>query len=170
MAYQFFVYIKGKKQGAFKAESIKEKRKDKWIEGFGFQYEVKSPRDLATGQASGKRQHLPVTFVKEWGAATPQIFTALVTNEQLPEVQFEFIKTNPNGEEYVFHTIKLTDATISTVRQYTADTGAEGASSAKHDSAAGSKELEAVSFTFRKIEMENKDGKTMAVDDWAVSM
>lgn len=32
-----------------------------------------SPRDAATGQASGKRMHKPVTFVKEWGAATPQL-------------------------------------------------------------------------------------------------
>jgi hypothetical protein len=32
-----------------------------------------SPRDLATGQASGKRMHKPVTFVKEWGAASPQL-------------------------------------------------------------------------------------------------
>ena len=29
---------------------------------------IVSPRDSATGQASGKRQHKPVTFVKEWGA------------------------------------------------------------------------------------------------------
>ena len=34
---------------------------------------IVSPRDSATGQASGKRQHKPVTFVKEWGAATPQL-------------------------------------------------------------------------------------------------
>lgn len=34
---------------------------------------VLSPRDTATGQASGKRTHKPVTFVKEWGAATPQL-------------------------------------------------------------------------------------------------
>ncbi|WP_332811403.1 hypothetical protein [Sphingomonas sp.] len=32
-----------------------------------------SPRDAATGQASGKRTHKPVTFVKEWGPATPQL-------------------------------------------------------------------------------------------------
>jgi hypothetical protein len=32
-----------------------------------------SPRPPATGQASGKRMHKPVTFVKEWGAATPQL-------------------------------------------------------------------------------------------------
>lgn len=36
-------------------------------------YTVKSPRDAATGQASGKRTHHPVTFVKEWGATTPQL-------------------------------------------------------------------------------------------------
>lgn len=36
-------------------------------------YRVTSPRDSASGQASGKRQHRPVTFIKEWGAATPQL-------------------------------------------------------------------------------------------------
>jgi len=36
-------------------------------------YTVKSPRDSASGQASGKRMHKPIRFVKEWGAATPQL-------------------------------------------------------------------------------------------------
>jgi len=29
--------------------------------------------DAASGQATGKRQHKPITITKEWGAATPQI-------------------------------------------------------------------------------------------------
>jgi hypothetical protein len=37
------------------------------------EYSVKSPRDAASGQASGKRTHKPVTFVKEWGPTTPQL-------------------------------------------------------------------------------------------------
>ena len=37
------------------------------------QYKVVSPRDAASGQASGKRMHKPFTIVKEWGAATPQL-------------------------------------------------------------------------------------------------
>ena len=41
-------------------------------------YNVQSPRDSASGMASGKRTHHPVTFVKEWGAATPQLATRLV--------------------------------------------------------------------------------------------
>lgn len=37
------------------------------------EYRVTSPRDAASGQASGKRMHKPFTIVKEWGAATPQL-------------------------------------------------------------------------------------------------
>jgi hypothetical protein len=36
-------------------------------------YNVKSPRDSASGMATGKRTHGPVTFVKEWGPSTPQL-------------------------------------------------------------------------------------------------
>ena len=36
-------------------------------------YDVKAPRDLASGQASGKRTHSPVKFIKEWGPSTPQL-------------------------------------------------------------------------------------------------
>lgn len=37
------------------------------------QYRVTGPRDMASGQASGKRMHKPFTIVKEWGAASPQL-------------------------------------------------------------------------------------------------
>lgn len=36
-------------------------------------YTVISPRDSASGQASGKRMHKPITFVKEWGPSTPML-------------------------------------------------------------------------------------------------
>ena len=36
-------------------------------------YTIKSPRDSASGMASGKRTHKPVTFIKEWGPSTPQL-------------------------------------------------------------------------------------------------
>ena len=34
---------------------------------------VVAPRDSATGMATGKRQHAPITVVKEWGAASPEL-------------------------------------------------------------------------------------------------
>lgn len=40
---------------------------------------IVSPRDSASGMPTGKRQHSAVTFVKEWGAATPQLMAAKPT-------------------------------------------------------------------------------------------
>lgn len=158
MAYEFYVTVEGQKQGRFKNETPREKHQSK-IPGISFHYNVKSPRDSATGQASGKRTHGPVSFLKAWGPSTPQFFQALCTNELLTSVLFEFVKTGPNGEEYVYHTVHLTNATVSEVEHYVGDDEPRKPS---HDS----QELERISLTFQRIEIQNKDGKTMAVDDW----
>jgi type VI secretion system secreted protein Hcp len=133
------VAVKGQKQGQFKGQSA---RPDKWIP-------FTSPRDIATGQASGKRQYSPIVVTKEWGAA----------NEALPLVEFEFPKANLRGEETVFESVTLTNATISAVKQYIGFPAA-GQPASPHS-------LEDVSFTFQKIEVTNYEGKTTFVDDWS---
>ena len=50
------------------------------------QYQVISPRDAASGQASGKRMHKPFTIVKEWGAASPQLM-AMKTSYDVKKVE-----------------------------------------------------------------------------------
>jgi type VI secretion system secreted protein Hcp len=157
-AQTFHVSIKGAKQGQFKSETTLDRRKDKWITGVSFSWGVKSPRDVATGNASGKRQYDPLCFVKEWGAASPQMLSAASTNEVLSEVLFQFTRTNANGEEYIFSTIKMSDATISHVRQFSTNAADAKASFGLH---------EEVCFTFRKVEVTNADAKTMYTDDWA---
>ncbi len=168
MAFQAHMSIKGTKQGQFKGEGIQDKRKDKWMPVLSFSSEVKSPRDIATGQASGKRQWSPVKCIKEWGAASPQGLLACVTNEVLTEIQIEFTKTNAKGEEYVYQTVKLTNATVAAVRRYTGEGDSE--SSSRHTSAVDTMELEEWAFTFEKIEVEDKDGKTSFIDDWKATM
>jgi type VI secretion system secreted protein Hcp len=163
MAYEFYVTIEGTKQGKFKGESIRDVHKEK-LSGLSFNHEIKSPRDIATGQASGKRQHGPITFTKEWGASSPQLFQALVTNEVLKSALFEFVHTTAVGDEEVYHTIKLVNATVSNIRYVTGK--GESAGSAKTVSTYDTHELEEVSLTYQRIEMESKKGKTMAFDDW----
>ena len=155
MAFEFYVTIEGTKQGLLKGESVREAHQDK-MAGLAFHYQVSSPRDAASGMATGKRQHQPITFVKEWGAASPQLFTAAVTNEQLKSVVFEFVRTNDNGEEYVFHTIKLGTAVITSIEQYIDEVPPEGRDTVGK---------EKVSLTFQRIEIENADGKTSAIDE-----
>ena len=154
MAYEFYVTIEAAKQGRLAGESKRAVHKGK-LPGIGFSYEVKSPRDTATGQASGKRQHGAVTFTKEWGAASPQLFSALVTNEVIKSALFEFVRTNEIGVEHVFHTIKLTNAAVTSIHQYIA---------AQEDIDLDNAELEDVALTFRGIEITNVDAKTTASD------
>ena len=105
-----------------------------------------------------------MVITKEWGPATPQIFQALVNNEILKSVLFEFIHTTPDGMEEVYQTVKLANATVSKLRQITGK--GESADTAKTQAAYDTHELEEVSFTYQRIEVENLPGKTSAVDDW----
>jgi type VI secretion system secreted protein Hcp len=159
VAYEFYVTIEGAKQGKLKGESVRTLHQEK-IPGLRFDYTVKSPRDAASGQASGKRQHQPIKFTKEWGAASPQLFQALCTNEVLKSVLFEFMRTNDQGAEESYQTVKLTNASVAEIHQYTAPAGEAG------QAARDTHELEDISVTFAKIEIENVAGKTMATDDW----
>lgn len=154
MALVFYVTIQGSKQGQFKGESVRATAKGK-IEGLAFSSELASPRDAATGQATGKRVHSPITFTKHWGAASPQLFQAAATNEVLKSVLFEFVRADKSGKEQVFQTVKLTNATISDLRR----------SLDEHtpDAALG---IDQVALVFQKIEIADNAGKTSAIDDW----
>lgn len=154
MAYEFYVTIEAAKQGRLAGEIPRSVHKGK-LAGIGFSYEVTSPRDAASGRVAGRREHGTVTFTKEWGPASPQLFGALVTNEVIESALFEFVRRNDVGVDYVFHTIKLTDACVTAIHQYVA---------AQEDAELDNAELEDVALTFRGIEIENVDGRTAASD------
>jgi len=158
MAYEFYVTVEGTKQGRFKGESDRKEHADKLV-GLSFHYSVGVPRDPASGMPTGRRTHQPVSFVKEWGAATPQFQQAMISNESFKSVLFEFIKTSPkSGQEYVFHTIKLGTAMITEIQQYVDPAGTPGQPT-------DTGPLEKISFTFQRIEIENIDGQTSVVDE-----
>ena len=77
-------------------------------------YEVASPRDLASGMASGKRQHKPVTLTAEIGDWSVKLYQALETNEVIKTVAIEL---------GAGHTLTLDNASISSMRLGTDATG-----------------------------------------------
>ena len=113
---------------------------------------------MATGQASGKRQHSPIVSTKKWGAARPQLFEALTATEVLRTVLVEFVETRRTGAEDAYQTIKLTNATVSGMRMHLNEP--------PPGEPADNRALEGVSLTFQRIEFENKPAKTAAMDDW----
>lgn len=159
---RFTVSIEGTKQGVFKGSAGARGLTAGKIEGVAFHYAVKSPRDAASGMASGKRMHSPVVFTKTVDASSPQLFQALATNEVLKSVVFEFHAAEGRGPEAApIYTVRLVNATVSEWKQYAGD-AREGGRVTSTDGST----LEDVSLHFQKIEIEHKAGKTMAVDDW----
>lgn len=86
-----------------------------WIPILEFDESIISPRDPASGQASGKRQHEPVKIVKQVDAASPQLLKAATSGEHLKEVVFQLFRNN-GGKEELYETIRLTDAVIAGVQ------------------------------------------------------
>jgi type VI secretion system secreted protein Hcp len=147
---EIYIAVEGTKQGKFKGDSPVKAFKDQ-NRVLKFSYSVVSPRDVSTGQARGKRQHKPIVITREPGAASPQFFTALVTNELLKSVAIHFIRGTSTGVEELQQIITLTNATVSDFRQYVGDDG---------------RWLEDVAFAFQQIQIENKPGATIAADSW----
>lgn len=138
-----YISVDGSKQGVFKPDSPKPK-----IQGLAIAYEVK------LGQ-TGRRSHSMV-ITREAGASSPQFFSALFTNELLKTVTIEFYRSATNGTEEIYQTIKLTNATVADVKQYTR-TGDQ----AKNQTPL----LEDVTFVFQRVEISSALGKTSAADD-----
>jgi type VI secretion system secreted protein Hcp len=145
-AQGFTLAVQGKTQGLFPGT------KEGAIPALRLSYGVKSPRDLASGLATGKRQHGPVVVTKLVGISSPQLFQALTTNEVLSSVVINCFPAG-GGSPYI---IKLTDASASEIKQYT-----EMENSAPVL-------LEDVSFTFRKIEVQDPNTKSLAMDDLGI--
>ena len=123
-------------------------------------YAIQSPRDIATGLASGKRRHEPIKIIKEWGAASPQFLNSLANNKVLPKLNLNFLKTNPQGIFQPYFTINLTNAALAGYRRKPLPPHPP-----KHR-LLDTYELEEIAFTFQKIEITNHSGGKTSSDDW----
>jgi type VI secretion system secreted protein Hcp len=144
-----FVTITGANQGLFAGDSLDASHKNASIV-LTFDQEVKSPRDPASGLATGKRQHSPVTFRKNASKSSVQLFQALVNNEVLKSVVFDFTAADPTGVMKVFKRVTLTNAVLSDLHQK-----AQAGKSTWTDD---------VSLVFQKIEILDASTGTVASD------
>ncbi|MEO3690531.1 type VI secretion system tube protein TssD [Roseateles paludis] len=154
-----YLFLKGSK-GDIKGDSRVKGREDA-IVVIAASHELNSPRDAASGLPSGKRQHRPFVITKELDRSTPLLRHALVTNETLPSATIDFYRPTPRGglaveEKYL--TIKLTNASIATIRQVMLNN--------KNPELVRYAQNEEVSFTYQKIEWIWVDGGVTASDDW----
>jgi type VI secretion system secreted protein Hcp len=143
----FYIQVEGQKQGKFKGES---NSRTGWIEGKFFSYQLNQPMDSSSGNPTGKRHHSPLIIAKPMGAASPLFFSACASEETLKSVILEFTQVDSTGNEKNAYRIRLTNAHITSIHQFT-EYG---------------QEMEEISFTFKKIEQASLIANTTSLDDW----
>lgn len=163
MALNAYLTLKGEKQGTIKGSETR-----KGLEGsiavFAVHHQVISPRDAASGLATGKRQHHPLVINKAIDKSSPLLMNALITNENITEVIIKFFSPNTgasggrSGLEVQHYTIKLTNARIVHIEMDMENNLMEPGNKLPI--------LEYVGFTYQKIEWTYTDGGIMATDSW----
>ncbi|MHB1011534.1 MAG: Hcp family type VI secretion system effector [Desulfobacteria bacterium] len=151
--------LKGQTSGDIKG-SCTQKGREGSILIFAFDHDILSPRDIASGLPTGKRQHKPVLVTKEIDKSSPLLYTVLCNNENLTEVVFKFWKPSASGKEVQYYTIKLTNANIAARKTYFPNMLIAENTKLPH--------LEEVAFTYQKIEWTWEDGGITSEDDWEV--
>jgi type VI secretion system secreted protein Hcp len=163
MPNPIYVWFKGATQGvigghgSWPGEDDQKGREDSCLVQM-FQNEILIPYDQATGQASGRRVHKPITITKRIDKASPKLSQALTSGETLTEVKFEFYRVNPMGGQEKYYTIELTNAKIVNMKQWFPITADQTKSAYSH--------LEDVSLTYQKITWTWVKGGVSSMDDW----
>lgn len=157
MALNAYLKLKGETTGDIKGSVTQAGREDS-IMVIGFDHEVESPRDSASGLPTGKRRHKPITITKEVDKSSPLLYTLLVNNENITEWELQFWTPSKTGKEEQHYTVALTNASISAIRSEMLNN--------KYPENMQHKEREHISFTYQKISWTWNDGGITAEDDW----
>ena len=91
-ATDIYCTVVGTKQGTFQGDPATHGNNSQ-IAVYALTQELKVPFDAATGQITGKRQHSPLTIIKELDKSSPLFFTAAATNETLKSVTCMLYRT-----------------------------------------------------------------------------
>jgi type VI secretion system secreted protein Hcp len=149
----FFMEVKATKIGDIKGDAPEEDQKGK-IAIFGWQYAVASPRDTASGLATGKRRHYPIQVSGKVDKATPLLFKALTTNDTVA-VKIHCRGPLPEGGDGEIYLVETERGSIAELDHFTRGDGTMCYRAA---------------FTFSKITITHKLGNITGEDDWSSSV
>jgi len=157
MALNAYLKLEGENQGEIKGSVTQTGREDT-IMVIGFEHDIKSPRDAASGLPTGKRQHGPLTIIKEVDKSSPLLYSLLTQNENITKFELRFWQPSATGQEVQHYTIELTNASVSKIHQEMLNN--------KYPENMNHKEREYVSFCYQKITWTWEDGGITTQDDW----
>jgi type VI secretion system secreted protein Hcp len=160
MALNAYLTLKGQKHGEVKG-SVTQKGREGKIMVIAVSHEIISPRDAASGQATGKVSHTPFVITKELDKSSPILYDLLVNNENIKEWELQFWTPSSRsaaGSEKQHYTVKLDNARIVDISFHMLNN--------KNPELIKFAEYEEVAFVYEKITWTWVDGGITAEDDW----
>ncbi len=145
---------------SFRAESRRPGHTDK-TEILGYMMEVKSPRDAASGMSTGKRQYQPVILWKLSGASSPQFYEALIRNDMLKKITFQYYRPDEvYKQNELVYTVELENVSVAGYRQLM------GSPDVPEFKARQEGLYDEIKLVFDKITVTENKARTSATDAW----
>ena len=113
-----YLTLDGQNQGKIEGSTVVKGHEGKILVQ-AVEHTIEIPKSPQTGLPTGKRVHGPTTLTKEIDKASPKLFQALCSGEQMKEVVLEFYRISPKGTEEKYYTVKLENAIITSIRSWT---------------------------------------------------
>lgn len=162
MALNAYLKLVGTQQGEIRGGVIQKGREGR-VMVIAVDHEIISPRDAASGLATGRRNHRPLVITKELDQSSPLLWKALASNEEFSSFELQFFKpqkttATSTGVEVQNYTIKLTRACIAGIHFAMPNN--------KNPELLRYAEFEEVSFSYQKIEWIWTAGAITASDSW----
>jgi type VI secretion system secreted protein Hcp len=165
MALNSYLKLTGAKQGDITG-SVLQKGREGSIMVVACSHSIISPRDAASGMATGKRMHKPITITANLDKSLPLLYNALVYNENITKWKLQFFspqtgqdRTTAVGAEKQNYTIELVNGTVASIDFRMLNN--------LNPELMRYPEYAEISFTYEKITWTWMDGGITASDDWA---
>jgi type VI secretion system secreted protein Hcp len=137
----FHMTVEGTTQGTIEG-SCDQQGREGTILCQAFDHQISIPRDPQSGLPVGKRVHHPLVITKVFDKSSPKLAQALTSGERL-SVELKWYRIDPTGVEEHFYTIKLEDAIVVTMKDWTPNCLDPVKESFSH--------MEDVAYTYTKI-------------------
>ena len=146
----------------FKADTITGDSPRQGLQAYtevnGYNHEVSSPFDPATGLATGKRQHRPFKIVKEVSRSSIDFRNTWVRGQTLKNAELRLYRQAQTGQEVNYHTYRFIGIRIVSIRDWMPNNRDSAVLNLPH--------MQEISFTYDTIEWEYVDGGVAATDTW----
>jgi type VI secretion system secreted protein Hcp len=152
-----YLTLEGTSQGKIEGD-CSQKGREKTILVYAVDHEVEIPRDKFTGLPTGQRLHHPLIITKHSDPATPLLYQACASGEQMKKWQLDYYHINEKGQEELYYQVTLDNAIVVNMRHYKPIVFDER-NKPFHD-------MEEVAFTYEAITWEHKVANKQAVDKW----